>query len=97
MSMSTHIQAFRDMNGEFKKMLEILLFCREKGVSLPKEVEEYFGDNADYDEDEIKDEMLEIDITSLVRDWTSTSADGYEVDVKDLPKEVKTLRFYNSW
>ena|SRR6266851_4891501 len=97
MSMSTHVSAYRDMDGEFKRMLEIHQYCREQKVSLPKEVEKYFGTWAGEDERTIREEMLKININKIVREVSSNGSSGYEIDVADLPKEVKTLRFENSW
>lgn len=97
MSMSTHITAFRDMDGEFARMLEIKTFCDTHKVSYPSEVNAYFKGDADSSEDELRDEFLEIDLGDACSEWTSRSAQGYEVDVTKLPPEVKIIRFFNSW
>jgi hypothetical protein len=45
--MSTvYVEAYRT-SEEHKKHVEVLAFCRERGVSLPRETAAYFGDDAD--------------------------------------------------
>jgi len=29
--------------------------------------------------------------------WHQDSQEGYELDIKKLPKEITLIRFYNSW
>jgi hypothetical protein len=97
MGMSTHVVAFRDMDGEFAKMLEAKLFCDSRGLSYPEEVKTYFKGLAGESEKLLREEMLAVDISDIIRKWRDDGDEGYEVDVSQLPKEVKTIRFYNSW
>lgn len=97
MSMSTYVRGFRDMDGKFKEMLEIKRFCDSKKVSYPKEVTEYFGRNLAEDEQYMIGEMLEISIPHKEFDDERVNGSGIEILVKDIPKEVKVIRFTNSW
>ena len=97
MGMSTRVTAFRDMNGEFKKMLEAKKFCDERELSYPAEVRTYFGNCADQSEESIAQELLTIVTKDWVKEWSGDYGQGFEVDVASIPKEVKTIRFYNSW
>jgi len=97
MSMSTNVQAFRDMNGEFARMLEAKKFCDERKLSYPKEVDEYFQGDADLDEHSLREQFLEVNISSAVTEYRDDYSEGYEVEVAKLPKDVKTIRFRNSW
>lgn len=97
MSMSTHIHAFRDMDGEFKRMMDAKVYCDAHSLSYPREVDTYFRGSAEESEQYLRDEMLEIDIRDALTDYSDHSSQGYEVDVSKLPKEVKTIRFVNSW
>lgn len=97
MSMSTHVKAFRDMDGEFARMLEAKKFCDARKLSYPKEVDEYFQGDADLNEQSLRNQFLEVDISTAVVEWCDESSEGYEVEVTKIPKEVKTIRFFNSW
>lgn len=97
MGMSTYAQAFRDLDGKFNKMLEIKRYCEKNEVSYPKEVQEYFGGKAGTEEQFLIDGMREISIGEVVREWRNDHSEGIEIDLEDLPPEVKTIRFVNSW
>lgn len=100
MSMSMHVTAFRDMDGEFKRMLEIKNFCASHDVSYPKEVTDYFGDSlSPLDSDtSLYEDFAEIDLDSKLRRWDDDDCrSGYEIDVSDIPSEAKILRFYVSY
>jgi hypothetical protein len=97
MSMSTRVQAFRDMDGDFKRMMEVKLFCDEHKVSYPAEVVKFFKGMAGESESCLRDEMLEIDIRACVRERSEDTSLYYEIDVSSIPPDVKTLRFSNSW
>lgn len=97
MSMSTHVIAFRDMDGEFKRILEAKKFCDERHLSYPKEVEAYFRGYAGISENGLREQFLTVNIDTILTRWQDESSAGYELEVTQLPKEVKILRFYNSW
>ena len=93
MGMSTHIRLLRDRNdSDYQKNLKVLLACKEAEVELPKEVDEYFGG---FGTDANPEEPLEIEFEA--REWGNDCSQGYEIDIVDLPKGVRTIRFYNSW
>lgn len=95
MSMSTYVQAFRDMDGKFKQMMEVRQFCHERGVSFPKEVTDYFGSLVHESDECIKETMLTVPLR--VSNPAVDMKDVYEIEVADIPKEVKTIRFVNSY
>ena len=97
MSMSTRVEAFRDMDGEFAKMLRAKTFCDEQHLSYPKEAQDYFGKYAGYNEAGLRDAFLLVDIDHLLTEYHDGSSDGFELEVARLPQEVKTLRFFNCW
>ena len=93
MSMSTSVILLRDKNdSEYQKKLAVLMACKEAAIDLPKEIDEYFGGDGIDNEPETP---LEIEFEA--RDWGDESAEGYEIDISDLPSGVKTIRFFNSW
>lgn len=98
MGMSTYVQAFRDMDGEFKRMMEIKKFCDERDVSYPVEVAQYFGSSISESEKYITEEMLQVKLpTSAIEEFRDDMREGIEINVANIPKEVKTIRFVNSY
>lgn len=95
MGMSSWVVGVRDMDGKFKEMLEMKRLCEEKGFSYPKEVEVYFGGLVRESEKCIFNEMLSIKIP--YKEYMDDGIGVFEVNVKDIPKEVKTIKFINSY
>jgi hypothetical protein len=101
MGMSTHITAYKDPS-EHDKHVKVLEVCREAGVSVPRETAAYFGDDSEgispeaWSHYEIE-ERLETSLGSAVSEWGDDYRSGYEIDVDALPKDVKKIRFYNSY
>lgn len=94
MSMSTYVYGFRPPDQRWKKMKAIYDSCMEEGIDVPDAVDEFF-------EDDIPDD-------SGVKVWLSNKSDccteysndgesGYEIDLNKLPKDIKIIRFVNSW
>lgn len=101
MGMSTYVQGFRVLNPEFEKMMEVKNFCDRNKVSLPKEVEQFFGKFSLDPEEYIREKMdqsLEVDIPKDAVDRDSEdSSEWIEVDLEKLPSGVKKIRFTNSY
>lgn len=99
MGMSTHIIGIRDLepNSQFEKMINVKLACEAAGVDYPDEVCNYFdgseGDSVEY----LREELLHRDLEDVATTYSDTACSGYEIRVEDIPKDVKTIRFYNAW
>lgn len=92
MGMSTHIVAFRQPDEKWNKMKAVWVACEKAGVSIPRDVEEFFN------HENPNDKMgMEVKINKALSGWGDGSRQGYEVDLEKLPKDVKILRFYNSY
>jgi hypothetical protein len=91
--MSTHVIFLRDKTDlQYQKFLKVLLACKEAGIDLPKEVDDYFGgDGLDNDPEE------PLQMSFEPREWISDMSEGFEIDINEIPPGVKTIRFYNSW
>ena len=93
MGMSTSVILLRSKDDPtYQKNLKVLTACQDAGIDPPKEVDEYFGG---YGIDDDLEAPLEIAFEP--REWSDESSEGFEIDIDDLPKGVKTIRFYNSW
>lgn len=91
MSMSTNVVAFRPADEKWKQMKAIYDACNEAGVTRPKEVDAFFNGVAP------DENGVEVEIDQAVRKWCDYSCEGLEVDISKLPKDIKIVRFYNSW
>ena len=90
MSMDTHVVGFIPPDETWQRMKAVYDACVAGNVTVPEEVEEFFGD----DGPDSAGRAVKLDF----REWKDDfSAAGIEVDVDSLPPHVKTIRFFNSW
>ncbi len=95
MSMSTNVIGFRPPDDKFKKFAAIWHQCEDAGVSMPREVEEFFQGVAP-DPQGVKVHLKE-GKDGPVKPWKEDDGEGFEIDLTKLPKDVKIIRFWNSW
>jgi hypothetical protein len=96
MSRSTYVHGFIPPDDRFQKMLGVYRACEKAGVPIPEEVEDFFNG-------EPPDEAgVKISLTcgstykNAVKEYNDDDTQGYEVDLTQLPKDIKILRFLNS-
>lgn len=94
MGISIHLKGLRDLDGKFKDMLDLKHLCDKTGVNYPKELDDYFRGQT-YENEKYLKELLET-VSLKKRDFREDNSEGFEIDLKDIPEEVKTLRFYIS-
>lgn len=93
MSMSSHIIGFAPPDATWHKMKAVYDACKTAKVPVPTEINEYF-DYRTPDESGVEVRIPE----SLIRNFSPyDGADGWEVDITTLPKNVKFLRFVISY
>lgn len=92
MSMSTCVMGFRPPDEKYEQMKEIWLACKKAKVEIPEEVSDFFED-MDPDDAGIKVGLSK----ECCREYSGDMEEGYEVDITKLPKDVKIIRFVNSW
>jgi hypothetical protein len=93
MSMSTHVVGFRPPDDRWQQMKAVWDAAKVAGIPVPDAVEDFF-------EGEPPDPAgvtVELRNTSALREWKNDYAQGFELDVRQLPPEVHVVRFYNSW
>ncbi len=90
MSMSTHVVGFRPADAKWKEMKTIWEMCERAKIKIPDEVQKFFNGEAPGDKP-----GQEVEIN--VKGWSDDSRQGYELDLTKLPKDVRFIRFYNSW
>ncbi len=97
MGMSTNVIGFRPPDDQWKKMKAIWDSCKEAGIDPPEEVEDFFESDPDEKGIEIKLSALSDDSHECCTEWSNANAEGYEVEVSKIPKNITHIRFYNSW
>lgn len=89
--MSTHIVGFVPPDEKWIQMKAVFDACMAAKVQVPREVEMFFGgvppDQAG----------REVSLEQCIRVYTADSQSGYEVEVFNIPANVKVIRFYNSY
>lgn len=93
MSMSTHIKGFRPPDEQWKKMKEVWDACDRAGVDPPEEVSDFFNDEAP-DSTGVE---IELENYEGVKPYNGEMEEGFQVDISKLPKDIKYIRFYNSY
>lgn len=91
MSMSTHVVGFVPPDERWAKMKAVWDASRAAGVEVPREVERFFGGEAP------DDNGREVELPVMPWHDAHGGREGYELDVALIPKEVRVIRFYNSW
>jgi hypothetical protein len=92
MSMSTSVVGIKPPDDMWKKMKAVYEACEDANVPIPVEVAEFF----EHDKPDELGVVVEIK-GEAIKEWSDDTEAGYEVDIEKLPKDVKVLRFYNSW
>ena len=93
--MSTHVEGVIPADKKWKKMKAVWDSCEELGIAPPDEVSVFFEDS---DPDDIgKTVSLDYGKHNIAREWSAEGREGLEIDLKDIPGDVKTIRFYNAY
>jgi len=89
MGMSTNVIGFIPPDDKFEEMKAIWDSCKKAKIDPPDEVSDFFND--------VEPDASGIEKDIPVHPWNDKYNQGYEVKVDEIPKDVKVIRFYNSW
>jgi len=89
MSMSTHVVGFREPDEKWHEMKKVFDSCIAAKVEVPRSVYDFFGGSPP--------DPAGIEMQLDLRPFRSEGSEGFEIDVETLPKNIKTIRFWNSW
>lgn len=93
MGMRTSVVAIRPPDEKWLQMKAVYDACLSADIEVPDEVWEFFNherpDNAGV--------LMEIEEHECVSAYNGTSSAGFEVEIAKLPKDIKIIRFFNSW
>lgn len=93
MGMSTNIEAIRPPDEKWKKMKAIFDSCKNANIDPPDEIWDFFNGEPPSD----LGVVIEIENTDAVEKVSEDMRDGFIVDLTELPKDVKYIKFYNSY
>jgi hypothetical protein len=79
----------------FDKMVDLRDRCEELEIGVPEAVTEFFGPYHRESAACLESEVLFQKVDH--REWSNEHSSGFEVDVKNISKNIKTIRFYCSW
>ena len=98
MSMSTYVVGFKPVDAKLLKMKAVWDAREAAKVEIPEEVEDFFGsERPDASGVKLEESDLANDKGSAVSEYNAEGENGYEVDLTKLPKDVKIIRFVNSY
>lgn len=89
MSVSLVVIGFVPPDEKWKEMKAVFDACEKAKIAIPEEVEEFFNYEAP-DERGIEKEILKTE-------WKNEYAQGYEIELSKIPKNVKFIRAYLSY
>ena len=85
MSRDMYVQLLRSKkNPIYQKFLKILKACLEADIKPPEEVDKYFDECGD----------IEYPLTIDFKARECEDHYGFEIDIKELPEGVETIRVY---
>jgi hypothetical protein len=91
--MSTHIVGYVKADDKWNKMKDVWDICRLAGIDPPTEVFEFFDHSYPGDAPGMEVELKSPGIAK----WSDDFREGFEVNLELIPKDVKFLRFFNSY
>lgn len=93
MSMGTHIKGIRPADDKFKKMLAAYRACEAVGIRPPDDVCDFFNGDTPSD----NGLLVSLEDHKAVTEYSDDMVSGFDVEIAKLPKDIKIIRFYNSW
>ena len=95
MGMSTRVVGFKPSDAKWKKMKAVWDSCVAADVDPPDDVDTFFdGDDPNNSPGGV---AVDLDKSKCVTAYRSGDAEGFDVDITKLPKDVTILRFTNRW
>lgn len=93
MSMTMNIVGFKPPDERWKEMKRVWDSCMMAGVNMPEKVSDFF-EGVILDNSGVR---VELEEHVCCKKYSEMGQSGYEIDVTKLPKDIKIVRFYNSY
>lgn len=95
MSMSKHVEGIVPPDQKWRDMKRVYDACEKAGIDLPVEVDAFFDGEIPCDQGAVINLIDHIAVQPLSD--IEEMAEGYNIEIAELPKNVKFIRFYMSW
>jgi hypothetical protein len=93
MRMSTYVVGIKPPDSKWVKMKEAYEACKVADIDIPEEIQSFFvGELPDE-----KGVVVELRKSPACSRYSENSSEGIEIDLTKLPKDIKIIRFVNSW
>lgn len=96
MGMSTFVSAFIPPDEKWRQMKAVWDACTRAAVPVPRDVRSFFNEE-EPDERGVRIDHSSLENAGVITEWCNDDASGYELHLDKLSRDVKTVRFYNSW
>jgi len=97
MGMTTSIVGFKPLNepsdAAWQAMKKVWNSCVEANIDIPDEVLDFFEGQPPND----YGTNIDLEGAPGVREYHNGMDSGFEVEVNKIPKDIKVIRFYNSF
>ena len=94
MGMSSYILGFKPPDDKWKQMKAIWDSCEKVEIEPPEEVYDFFSGNPP-DDAEVE---IDLEKTSCCKKYDDGDMrEGIEINVDEIPRDVKIIRFVNSY
>lgn len=82
-------------DDKWDRMAQVYRACKSANVEMPDEVDEFFG----YGEISPDDDGPVADIDEYLVEYVNQESQysGYDIELAELPSNIKTIRVYQSW
>ncbi len=94
--MSSHVMGLKPVDEKWRKMYAAYKACEEASIDPPKKVLDFF-EGVEFDSIETTGIEVDLEETDCCKEYSGNMKDGFEIEVAKLPKDVKIIRFYNSY
>jgi len=93
MGMYTSVYGIKPADKKFKEMEKIYHLCNEQGITIPVEVDDFFNGEIP----DSKGVIVGLDNKQGVSKYHEEMQEGFEVNLKKLPEDIKFIRFVNNY
>ena len=100
--MSTHIEFFKKFGVidpiSFKAHKSIAESCWSIAMPVPQATKDYFGTAwEEFEDSEEIGEWVRVDLPTEQFEYFEDMRDGFEVNLDELPEDIRKIRFVNSY
>ena len=93
MGVHTYVVGIRPADAEFERMRKVYESCLQANVMIPGVVEEFF----EWQPPDDKGVLIDLGGYACRKEYSKDNSNGIEIDLEKLPKDIKIIRFINSY